>query len=112
MIEREITAGIASENILLMGISHGGYIALHTALCFPRRLAGVVTLSTYLSTANELVKKATWANADMPIFMAHGNHDEAVDIKYGKAGFNFIQECCYPVQGLNTQSATTYADRK
>lgn len=98
LIDREIEAGIASENILLMGISQGGCIALHTALCYPRKLAGVVALSTYLSTANELAKKATWANADTPIFIAHGNLDNAVDIEYGKAAFNILQERHYPVQ--------------
>jgi phospholipase/carboxylesterase len=98
LIDQEIAAGIPSENILLMGISQGGCIALHTGLCYPKRLGGIVALSTYLSTADVLAKKASAANADIPIFMAHGTEDTSVAIESGKAAFNVLQERHYPVQ--------------
>ena len=47
-IARELARGIPSEKILLAGFSQGGVIALHTALRYDMRLAGVVALSTYL----------------------------------------------------------------
>lgn len=98
LIDQEIAAGIPSENILLMGISQGGCIALHTGLCYPRRLGGIVALSTYLSTADVLAKKASSANADIPIFIAHGTEDTAVAIESGKAAFHVLQGRHYPVQ--------------
>jgi phospholipase/carboxylesterase len=98
LIGQEIAAGIASENILLMGISQGGCIALHTGLCYPKRLGGIVALSTYLSTADVLSKKASAANADIPIFMGHGTEDTSVAIESGKAAFNILQKRDYPIQ--------------
>lgn len=98
LIDQEIATGISSENILLMGISQGGCIALHTGLCYPKRLGGIVALSTYLSTADVLAKKASAANADIPIFMAHGTEDASVAIESGKAAFNVLQERHYPAQ--------------
>lgn len=98
LIDQEIAAGVASENILLSGISQGGCLALHTGLCYPKRLAGIVALSTYLSTADVLAKKASAANADIPIFMGHGTEDTSVAIESGKAAFNVLQKRHYPVQ--------------
>jgi phospholipase/carboxylesterase len=98
LIDQEIAAGISSENILLMGISQGGCIALHTGLCYPNRLGGIVALSTYLSTADVLAKKAAAANADIPIFMGHGTEDTSVALESGKAAFNVLQERHYPAQ--------------
>src|SRR4051794_35476891 len=48
LVDREIEQGIAAERIVLAGFSQGGAMALHLALREPRRLAGVLALSTYL----------------------------------------------------------------
>lgn len=98
LIEQEIAAGIASENILLIGFSQGGCIALHTGLCYSRPLAGIVALSTYLSTADSLKKQAAPANYAIPIFMAHGTEDSSVAIEHGKAAFTALQARQYPIQ--------------
>jgi phospholipase/carboxylesterase len=98
LIDREIAAGIPSENILLMGISQGGCIALHTGLCYPKRLGGIVALSTYLSTADILAKRASAANSNIPIFMAHGTEDTSVEMENGRAAFSVLQKRHYPVQ--------------
>ena len=50
LIDREIAAGIAPEQIILAGFSQGGVIALHTGLRYPKRLGGIIALSTYLPT--------------------------------------------------------------
>lgn len=98
LIDQEIASGIPSRNIVLMGISQGGCVALHTGLCYPKRLGAIVGLSTYLSTADVLAKQASVENADVPIFMAHGNKDTAVDIEASKAAFTTLQERNYPIE--------------
>ena len=45
------------------------------ALREPRRLAGVLALSTYLPLAATLAREKSAANAALPIFMAHGEYD-------------------------------------
>ena len=59
LIEREISRGISSKNILLAGFSQGGAIALHTTLRYPKPLAGVMALSTYLPLAESLAQEGT-----------------------------------------------------
>lgn len=48
LIKKEMKEGIPSERIVLGGFSQGGALALHSALTFPQKLAGVVALSCWL----------------------------------------------------------------
>lgn len=84
LIDREIERGVAGERILLAGFSQGGVIALHAALQYPQTLAGVAALSTYLPLADELARKRTPENADIPVFMAHGLYDPVLAIELGR----------------------------
>ena len=70
LIEREQARGIESHRIVLAGFSQGGAIALHCALRYPSRLAGIMALSTYLPLAGTVEVERNAANAGLPIFMA------------------------------------------
>ena len=48
LIGREQQRGMESGRIVVAGFSQGGAIALHAALRYPQRLAGLMALSTYL----------------------------------------------------------------
>lgn len=48
LIEKEISEGIPSERIILGGFSQGGALAIHSALTFPKKLAGIIALSCWL----------------------------------------------------------------
>jgi len=85
LVARENTRGVADARIVLAGFSQGGAIALYTGLRYPRRLAGIVALSTYLIGADRLVAEASPANRDIPIFMGHGTHDPVVRYAWGEA---------------------------
>lgn len=98
LIEQEMAKGIASENILLAGFSQGGVIALHTGLSFPHRLGGIIALSTYFPTLEQLKTEFAAANKETPIFMAHGILDAVVAIESGKAVFNALHALNYPVE--------------
>lgn len=82
LIEDQKQQGIAYENIALIGFSQGGALALFTALRFPKLLAGVAGLSTYLPMIPAL-KEAIQAPKHLPIFLAHGTHDPIVPIEAG-----------------------------
>src|SRR5262245_25431263 len=62
---------VPPEKVILAGFSQGGAIVLQTALRYPKRLAGVMALSTYLPLRATLAAERSAANADIPIFMAH-----------------------------------------
>ena len=85
LVARENTRGVADARIVLAGFSQGGAIALYTGLRYPRRLGGIVALSTYLIDADRLAAEASPANRDIPIFMGHGTHDPVVRYAWGEA---------------------------
>ena len=78
IVEREIDRGVASDRILLGGFSQGAALALYTALRFPRKLAGILVLSGYLPLRETVAAQRSLANAQTPIFMAHGSEDTVV----------------------------------
>lgn len=98
LIENEINRGIASERIVLAGFSQGGAIALHTALRQPNKLAAVLALSTYLPLQATFNKEVIPANAQTPIFMAHGIFDDIISLEMAKTSADLLSKHGYPVQ--------------
>ena len=95
LIQRETARGIATENIIIAGFSQGGAIALQTGLRYPQRLAGVMALSSYLPLAQSLHREASEANRNLPIFMAHGNHDPIVPLTLGEDSRHYLEQYGY-----------------
>src|SRR3990167_7142695 len=89
-IENEIKLGISSERIILAGFSQGAVIALTTALCYSKKLAGVIALSGYLPFAEQLSKKRSLINQDLPVFIAHGTEDSVVPYALSKNTCDFL----------------------
>ena len=81
-IEHEMEQGIPAERIILAGFSQGGAIALHTGLRYPQKLGGIMALSTYLPLADTVADEKHAANADIPIFMAHGSDDPIIPLAF------------------------------
>jgi len=98
LIEKEITRGIPSERIVIAGFSQGGAIALQTALRFPKKLAGVLALSTYLPLKNSLKTEAQVANKSTPIFMAHGTFDDIITLETCKNSLSVLKEAQFLVE--------------
>ena len=78
LIAREKARGVPASSIVLAGFSQGGAMALHTGLCHPERLAGIMALSCFLPLMDKIDGEASPANRDVPIFMAHGTHDQLI----------------------------------
>ncbi|MBI5462987.1 MAG: alpha/beta fold hydrolase [Gammaproteobacteria bacterium] len=75
LIDAEIARGIAPERIVLAGFSQGGAIVLHAGLTYPRRLGGILALSTYLALPTELAAEIAAVNRATPVFIGHGSDD-------------------------------------
>ena len=97
LIYQEITRGINPARIILMGFSQGGAVALYTGLRYSQRLAGVGALSTYLPLRDELANEQHNANTDVPIFMAHGTHDQVVRYEIGETSCKLLQQLGYSI---------------
>jgi len=98
LIEREEQRGIAVERIVLAGFSQGGAVALQTGLRFPRKLAGMMALSTYLPLAESLPAEAAPANRQTPIFMAHGLYDPVIPLMMGAGSMTVLTGLGYAVE--------------
>lgn len=97
LIQKEISRGISSSRIILMGFSQGGAVVLHTGLRCSQQLAGIGALSTYLPLHKDVAKEKHQPNTDIPIFMAHGLHDPVVQYEHGQNSSKFLQLLGYSV---------------
>jgi len=79
-IDQEIEDGTPSTKILLAGFSQGGVIALHAGIRYPKKLAGIMALSTYIPFDENLLKQASPQQAGLPIFAAHGTRDPVIPV--------------------------------
>ena len=95
LIRREIERGVAPEHIVIAGFSQGGAVAYHVALGYPERLAGLMTLSTYLATNDNIDYSV--ANKDMPILIEHGTHDPVVPVILGEQTNQLLSDKGYDV---------------
>ncbi len=97
IIQSEIDKGIKTENILLAGFSQGGVIALHTGLRYPQKLAGIIALSTYMPTTEQLKTERAACNNEIPIFIAQGTMDPVVNPQIAKDSFSRLKAMGYPI---------------
>ncbi|WP_411727730.1 alpha/beta hydrolase [Methyloglobulus sp.] len=98
LIQKEIDKGIPAENIMLAGFSQGGTIALHVGLRYPQKLAGILALSTYLPTIEQLSNEGSSTGKTNPVFMAHGILDAVVAIEAGKSTFDKLSTLGYNIE--------------
>ena len=104
MLATEVSRGVPEEKIVLAGFSQGGAIALHVGLRYPKRLAGVVALSTYLPLASTLGAEKSDAGQQTEIFLGHGLLDPVIPPFFGEASKNALEEQGYRV-AWNTYTA-------
>ncbi len=97
LIEREEARGVKPARIVIGGFSQGGVIALEAGLGYPRRLAGIVALSTYLHDHARITERLSLANAELPLFMAHGLMDPMIPIQRAATGRSTLTDLGYPV---------------
>lgn len=98
LIDAEIDRGIPAANILLAGFSQGGAIALFTALTSAHKLGGVMALSTYLPIQEIVLAELTEHSKQLPVFMAHGQFDDVIQIQHAEQSHTVLNE-----QGFNVE---------
>jgi phospholipase/carboxylesterase len=102
LIARERERGIDARNIVVAGFSQGGAIAIHAALRYPERLAGLMALSTYLPLQgrfkSEVLDNPDTGNRDLPIFMAHGSFDPMLPMQLGRTSADLLIESDFSVE--------------
>ncbi|MCE9678563.1 alpha/beta hydrolase [Shewanella sp. AS1] len=98
LIDEQIAAGIPADKIVLAGFSQGGVMSLFTALRYDKPLAGIMALSCYLASGEQLPDNLSEANRHTPILQQHGEKDEVVPFGAGLAAHELVKAAGYPVQ--------------
>lgn len=88
VISAQIADGFQPEHIFLAGFSQGGAMAIHTAVHYPGRLAGVIALSAYLPLGTE---SDALLNRDTPWFLALGVHDPLVKPEWSRLSMIWLK---------------------
>nr|MBV6628604.1 carboxylesterase [Oceanococcus sp. HetDA_MAG_MS8] len=97
LIDEQLSAGIDSRRIILAGFSQGGAMALHAGLRYPKPLAGILGLSTFLPVHNKLAEQAHSANAATPIQLCHGDFDPVLPRMLGEWSRDMLRQQGYQV---------------
>lgn len=96
LINAEVRAGIPLERIVVGGFSMGGALALHAGYHLMPKLAGVVTLASFLNEDSIVWKtlQEVKANGEQPkarLVMFHGRPDSLVKVQWGQKTFDRLQ---------------------
>ena len=98
LLAREQARGVPAHRIVLGGFSQGCAMALLTGLRYRERLAGILGMSGYLPLAGALAAERSAANADVPIFLAHGTQDEMIPLPRAAASRDALAALGYAVE--------------
>ncbi|MFD1711180.1 carboxylesterase [Ottowia sp. GY511] len=98
LLAREQARGVPARRTVLAGFSQGCAMALLTGLRYGQRLAGVAGMSGYLPLARQLATERSAANADVPIWLAHGTQDEMIALPRAEASRDALQVLGYAVE--------------
>mgnify|MGYP001812074299 CR=1 FL=1 len=96
LVEREVERGIPEDKIVIAGFSMGGAIVVNKTLTTSRKLAGLMALSTYLPSPEEVDRSTS--NRDLPVFMGHGTFDPMVLHAWGKATAERLTDTGFSVE--------------
>jgi len=98
LIKVEIAQGIPAEKIVLAGFSQGGAIILQTGLRYPKKLAGMMVLSSYVPLADTLAVEKHSANQDVSVFYGHGEQDDVIPISFAKQSRDLLTAQGYQIE--------------
>lgn len=99
LIQAEIDNGVPADRIVLGGFSQGGAMSLFAGLTTPRKLAGIVGMSSYLPLDTKLPEFLAEGNhnQDTPILMCHGDADPVVPTSIGRSSAELLKKTGFDV---------------
>lgn len=80
----EMAKEFTYDKIFLAGFSQGGVISCYAGLNYIHKLAGIISLSSYLPDNSLLSRASIEMKNDMPILICHGEQDDVVPYSLGE----------------------------
>ncbi len=96
LVDQESSKGIPSERIIIAGFSQGGAVAIQSALTYPKKLGGLMSLSSYFATHKTIEPNPE--NTELPICIYHGDNDSVVPAQLAEHTQKCISELGYTAQ--------------
>lgn len=90
-------AGVPPGRILIGGFSQGAAVALQSACSYPRRLAGCIALSGWLSQGAQAALSSS-SLKDFPVLLCHGTKDDMVGFDCAEAATSLLREAGVSLQ--------------
>ena len=98
LINQEVARGMPAKRIVLAGFSQGCAVTLGAGLRHAEKLAGLAGMSGYMPLAAATAAERHAANAQTPVFLAHGRNDGVVTLARGTAGRDLLQGLGQPLE--------------
>ena len=98
LITQEVARGMPAKRIVLAGFSQGCAVTLGAGLRHAEKLAGLAGMSGYMPLASATAAERHAANAQTPVFLAHGRNDGVVTLARGTAGRDLLQGLGQPLE--------------
>ena len=98
LITQEVARGMHANRIVLAGFSQGCAVTLGAGLRHAEKLAGLAGMSGYMPLASATAAERHAANAQTPVFLAHGRNDGVVTLARGTAGRDLLQDLGQPLE--------------
>ena len=84
----EVAQEFSYDRIFLAGFSQGGVISYYAGLNYTHKLAGIISLSSYMPDVNLLSKASIALKPDIPVLICHGEQDDVVPYALGEDSVN------------------------
>ena len=97
LIANQTARGMQASRIVLAGFSQGCAMTFMAGLRHKERLGGLLGMSGYLPLADKTAAERSAANADVPIFQAHGTADPVITIARAVASRDALRALGYNV---------------
>lgn len=92
MLEQIEADGTPAEQILIGGFSQGGATSLAAGLAYPRRLAGIVSISGWVAYREDFARRVHAANSAVPVLFTCGTADPVVDFSLTQRSGEMVAE--------------------
>lgn len=92
------TQGWKHENIFFLGFSQGGLVSADLGLHYPKKLGGIIGVSSYFHFFPRWRKALTPKSKSTPWLFTHGRQDDVLNIRSTKFGIGKLKSA-----GINVQ---------
>jgi len=92
MLDEIEASGTPADRILVGGFSQGGATSIAAGLSYPKRLAGIVSISGWVAYRQDLAARVSAANKDCKVLYTCGTGDPIVDYSLTKRSGEMLNE--------------------